>query len=116
MGLLTRENAAAMKAAVPTQVVDVPECGEGAQVKIRGLLLGEYKRIIAARSAEPDDEGNVALNVDLMLTATINDAGDPAFQPGDEALILDLPPIAVFRVGAAVVKLSRLTADEAGKA
>jgi hypothetical protein len=108
---LTREQILAKRSTLARESVEVPDLD--GSVLIRVLTLKEVGEIQKAQKAEPDP---LKLYPRLVSLACVNEDGSPLFVGEDVALVGDLPWPAVDLIARAVLRVSKMTEDEAPKA
>lgn len=108
MALLTKAQIIAADD-IRTQVIDVPEWGEGAQVKIKAWSVAQadaYGSMILNRK---DDVQFIAqLRETTVSMSIVNEDGSPMFTAKDMAALGKKSPAAINRVHRAALELNKL--------
>lgn len=114
MPLLTREQILAAND-VPTELVPVPEWGEGGEVCVRGLTGLQRDRFEASMIAIPTGvKGRMRMNLNnirarLVAWTVINEVGARVFTDADIAALGEKSAVALSRVYDVAQRLSGLS-------
>ncbi len=98
-----------------SDIVELPELGEGAKVRVRELTAFEAEEI---GYGSIDQDGNTdaratrGFRQKLVLWATIDEEGKPVFNKGDAQRLPKLPNAIVMRLATRILILSGLAEEE----
>jgi hypothetical protein len=117
MGLLNRDQFLAVDSR-KTEVVDVPELGEGAQIKIRSWSVGQANKF--AKLLHEAEGQNIALTVldlraKVVALSVVDEANALMFTEEDVPALEEMSPAAIDRIQSAAMKLNgfgRTTEEE----
>jgi hypothetical protein len=114
MPLLTRD--AIMSAQdVQTEIVDVPEWGEGAQVRVRGLTGRQRDRYEASMISGAGKRMKMDLNnirARLVAWTVVDEGGNPLFNDADIEALGNKSAAALQRIYEAAQRLSGLSDED----
>lgn len=90
---------------VPVQVIDVPEWGVGAQIKIKAMSIKEqiaYEKAVSGKK----DESDIIFN--MLILCCVDDNNKQIFSSSDIALLQEKSSSAILRIFNACLKLNSL--------
>ncbi len=110
-GFLSRKDFFAVDA-LKTEVVELPELGEGAQVLARELNAFEVEELgygTVGKDGKPDRQATKGMRLRMIQWAIVDTEGQSLFNKGDVQRLQKLPNMIIQRLATAVLVLSGLS-------
>ena len=86
---------------IRSEVVAVPEMGEGATVIVRGVSARDWMKLREAVKADPDHA-----YVHYLVATVVDDQGKPLFTPADAEALADKSIAVIDRLSAAAQRVN----------